>query len=448
MMPGSLPVNQNIEILENGKTIRDIIDSKIKELDSAENQQPFFVANLDCVLKAHLRWTKNLPRVKPFYAVKCNDKPTVVSMLSALGTGFDCASKGEIQLALSLGVTPDKIIYANPTKPSYHIKYAASQGVDTMTFDNEEELLKISSLHAQAKLVLRIAVDHSKSLKKLNLKFGATLSSAGKLLERAAQLGLQVIGVSFHVGCLCTDSLTFKRAIADSRHVFDMAKSLGFKMSLLDIGGGFTGTDLINESLDEFFPSESGVRIIAEPGRYFVESAFTLAVNVIAKKTVMNETEENCDNTESGPDRTMEYYINDGVFGSISSVLNFPDVKIEPYLHRVKSDAVGSSELKYKSVIWGPTCDCIDKVLENYWIPELRVGDWLLMDNAGAYTLSICSDFNNFERALIYFSASADTYNRFMRSHNQFYAHNVKDDDALKNNAKYNYHISGLFSKL
>uniref|UniRef100_A0A672I0C6 ornithine decarboxylase n=1 Tax=Salarias fasciatus TaxID=181472 RepID=A0A672I0C6_SALFA len=392
MMPGSLPVNQNIEILENGKTIRDIIDSKIKELDSAENQQPFFVANLDCVLKAHLRWTKNLPRVKPFYAVKCNDKPTVVSMLSALGTGFDCASKGEIQLALSLGVTPDKIIYANPTKPSYHIKYAASQGVDTMTFDNEEELLKISSLHAQAKY----------SLKKLNLKFGATLSSAGKLLERAAQLGLQVIGVSFHVGCLCTDSLTFKRAIADSRHVFDMAKSLGFKMSLLDIGGGFTGTDqVINESLDEFFPSESGVRIIAEPGRYFVESAFTLAVNVIAKKTVMNETEENSDNTESGPDRTMEYYINDGVFGSISSVLNFPD-------------AVGSSELKYKSVIWGPTCDCIDKVLENYWIPELRVGDWLLMDNAGAYTLSICSDFNNFERALIYFSASADTYNRFM----------------------------------
>uniref|UniRef100_A0A672FD38 ornithine decarboxylase n=1 Tax=Salarias fasciatus TaxID=181472 RepID=A0A672FD38_SALFA len=422
----SFPMDQDIEILENGETVRDFIDCKIKELDS-ENQQPFFVANLDCVLKAHLRWTKNLPRVKPFYAVKCNYTPTVISMLSALGTGFDCASKGEIQLALSLGVTPDKIIYANPTKPSYHIKYAASQGVDTMTFDNEEELLKISSFHAQANLVLRIAVDDSKSTLKLSTKFGATLSSAGKLLERAAQLGLQVIGVSFHVGCLCTDSLTFKRAIADSWHVFDMAKSLGFKMSLLDIGGGFTGTDrfvnfdefseVINEALDEFFPSESGVRIIAEPGRYFVESAFTLAVNVIAKRTIMNETEENCDNAESGPDRTMEYYINDGVYGSISSVLNFPEATIEPYLHR----AVGSSELKYKSVIWGPTCDSIDKVLENYWIPELRVGDWLLMDNAGAYTLSICSDFNNFERPLIYSLVSADTYNRFMRSHNQLY---------------------------
>uniref|UniRef100_A0A672F6S7 ornithine decarboxylase n=1 Tax=Salarias fasciatus TaxID=181472 RepID=A0A672F6S7_SALFA len=433
MMPGSLPVNQNIEILENGKTVRDVIDSKIKELDSAENQQPFFVANLDCVLKAHLRWTKNLPRVKPFYAVKCNDTPTVVSMLSALGTGFDCASKGEIQLALSLGVTPDKIIYANPTKPSYHIKYAASQGVDTMTFDNEEELLKISSFHAQ--FLKRLTLEML-----LSRLFGATLSSAGKLLERAAQLGLQVIGVSFHVGCLCTDSLTFKRAIADSRHVFDMAKSLGFKMSLLDIGGGFSGTDFINESLDEFFPSESGVRIIAEPGRYFVESAFTLAVNVIAKRTVMNETEDY--NTESGPDRTMEYYINDGVFGSLSSVLNFPE-------------AVGSSELKYKSVIWGPTCDSLDKVLENYWIPELRVGDWLLMDNAGAYTLSICSDFNNLKEHSFTFqhlltlttdscvhttSTGPDPLKLCVDqpANERFYAHNVKN---YENNAKYNINI-------
>ncbi len=54
-------------------------------------------------------------------------------------------------MALSLGVTPDKIIYAHTTKPLSHIKYACSQGVNMMTFDSEDELLKISLRHAKAK---------------------------------------------------------------------------------------------------------------------------------------------------------------------------------------------------------------------------------------------------------------------------------------------------------
>lgn len=51
------------------------------------------MANLDRIVKRHVRWLTNLPRVKPFYAVKCNNTPAVLKMLSALDTGFDCASK-------------------------------------------------------------------------------------------------------------------------------------------------------------------------------------------------------------------------------------------------------------------------------------------------------------------------------------------------------------------
>lgn len=72
-------------------------------------------------------------------------------------------------------------------------------------------------------------------------------------------------------------------------------------MRLLDIGGGFSGigefqdkfeefSEVINGALDEFFPPDSGVQIIAEPGRYYVESAFTLAVNVMAKRVVIDES--------------------------------------------------------------------------------------------------------------------------------------------------------------
>uniref|UniRef100_A0A3P8TSC8 ornithine decarboxylase n=1 Tax=Amphiprion percula TaxID=161767 RepID=A0A3P8TSC8_AMPPE len=405
--------NKNIEILENGKSISDVIDRKIKELSTVDNEEPFYVLNLDSLLKRHLRWITNLPRVKPFYAMKCNNTPAVVRMLMALGIGFDCASK--IQHALSLGATPDKMVYAHTTKPLSHIRYACTHGVDVMTFDSEDELLKISLCHSQAKLILRIATDDSKSLVRLSTKFGARMASVGKLLEQAGELGLEVIGVSFHVGSGCTSSLAYKKAIADARLVFDMASLLGFQMKLLDIGGGFSAigdfqdkfeefSGVINEALDKFFPPDSGVEIIAEPGRYYVESAFTLAVNVMAKRVVANEVDEQnstCthQSSEAIPDKMIMYYITDGVYGSMSCIT---------------ADPVHS---KYPSVIWGPTCDSIDKITENYWLPELHVGEWLLIDNMGAYSVSQVSDFNSFERARIYPVVSAKTWDTLNLSH-------------------------------
>ena len=58
-----------------------------------DDKDAFYVADLGDILKKHLRWFKALPRVTPFYAVKCNDSRTIVKTLAAIGTGFDCASK-------------------------------------------------------------------------------------------------------------------------------------------------------------------------------------------------------------------------------------------------------------------------------------------------------------------------------------------------------------------
>ena len=71
--------------------------------------------------------------------------------LAAIGTGFDCANKTEIQLVQSLGVPPERIIYANPCKQVSQIKYAANNGVQMMTFDSEVELMKVARAHPKAK---------------------------------------------------------------------------------------------------------------------------------------------------------------------------------------------------------------------------------------------------------------------------------------------------------
>lgn len=403
--------------LEEGFSARDIVEQKINESSMTDDRDAFYVCDLGDVLKKHLRWARAMPRITPFYAVKCNDSRTVVMTLACLGAGFDCASKTEIQLVQSLGVDPSRIIYANPCKQVSQIKYASAHGVQMMTFDSEVELMKVARYHENAKLVLRIATDDSKAVCRLSVKFGAQLKSCRALLERAKELGLDVIGVSFHVGSGCTDPETYTQAISDARCVFDMGEELGYNMTLLDIGGGFPGSDdtklkfeeitaVINPAVDKYFPADSGVRIIAEPGRYYVASAYTLAVNIIAKKVIMNEpgVDEEDDWTS---DRTLMYYVNDGVYGSFNCIL-YDHAHCLPTLHKKPKP----DEVMYPCSIWGPTCDGLDRIAEQCSLPDMQVGDWLLFENMGAYTVAAASTFNGFQRPDIHYVMSRPAWQR------------------------------------
>ncbi|KAJ8333065.1 hypothetical protein SKAU_G00419610 [Synaphobranchus kaupii] len=374
------PADFYFTFLEEGFCAHDIVEQRMKELSMSDDKDAFYVADLGDVLKKHLRWVRAMPRVTPFYAVKCNDSRAVVMTLASLGTGFDCASKTEIQLVQSLGVDPSRIIYANPCKQISHLKYASAHGVQMMTFDSEEELVKVARCHENAKLVLRITTDDSKAVHRLSVKFGATLKSCRRLLECARELGLDIIGVSFHVGSGCTDPETYTQAISDSRCVFDMGTELGYNMTLLDIGGGFPGSDdsrlkfeeftaVINPALDKYFPADSEVRVIAEPGRYYVSSAYTLAVNIISKKVVMKEQSTCEDKDDGAKDRTLMYYVNDGIHGSFYLFLIEPAQALRNLHKKPKPD-----ERTYPCSIWGPTCHGLDRIVEHCILPELQIG--------------------------------------------------------------------------
>ena len=110
--------------------------------------------DLGDVYRQHMRWKKHLKRVTPHYAVKCNPDPTVIKLLAALGTGFDCASKTEIEQVLKLGVDPSRIIYAQPCKTKSYLRYTVKQNVKQMTFDNTDELYKIKEIAPEAELYL------------------------------------------------------------------------------------------------------------------------------------------------------------------------------------------------------------------------------------------------------------------------------------------------------
>ncbi|KAI1258800.1 ornithine decarboxylase [Xylariaceae sp. FL1019] len=404
----NLIVDRNHGAVTAKQMIGDALRQRVTNIDHEScdpgDEDTFFVGDLGEVYRQHMRWKKNLPRVKPFYAVKCNPDPKVIQLLAGLGTGFDCASKAEIEQVLSIGVDPSRIIYAQPCKTNSYVRYVANQGVKQMTFDNADELRKIAKLYPGAELYLRILTDDSSSLCRLSLKFGASMDATDDLLCLAKDLGLNVVGVSFHVGSGASDPLAFLKAVQDADAVFKQGAAYGFNMHTLDVGGGFSGdsfeamAEVLRSALDEYFPPH--INVIAEPGRYYVSSAFTIACNIIARRTI--------DNPVSGETSYM-LYVNDGLYGNFSSIMfdhQHPVAKVlrsgyltqydEPGANAVPEGTSAGTEYS----IWGPTCDGIDRITESIrFDQELDVGDWLYFEEMGAYTKCSATKFNGFSDA-------------------------------------------------
>lgn len=165
---------------------------------------------------------------------------------------------------------------------------------------------------------------------------------------------------------------------------------------------------IVNSSIALHFPPCDGVRIIAEPGRFYVSSAYTLACRVHSKR----------ENSHNGIIENVMYFINDGVYGSFNC--NLYDHKI---VHPKTLKNSMCNEPLYKSSIWGPTCDALDQVkktsaivaqnrinsrklifisfftsqvCENVLLPHLNIDDIIVFENMGAYTIPIASPFNGF----------------------------------------------------
>lgn len=384
-------------------------------------QNAFYVVDTAAVEERFKLWNEFLPHVRPYYAVKCNPDPQLLASLARLGAGFDCASKAEINAVLAHGVPSEDIIYANPCKQPSHIAYAAAHNVDLMTFDSTDELTKIQRINPNAKVVLRIYVDDTKAICRLGTKFGAMVHDVPALLAHAKELALDVVGVSFHVGSGCFSVSAYSDAVIRARKVFDIAESMGFQLALLDIGGGFPGTETgpisfeecakeLQVSLGEHFPASSGIRIISEPGRFFAASTHTLAVNVIGRKLaptydVGPETNANANASNANANKTgadYMYFVNDGLYGSFNCMVYDHGV-VQPV---VVSDEVSDADL-HEASVWGPTCDGMDCIMKEVKMPVMEVGQWITFPSMGAYTCAAGSDFNGFEMPTkIYFDSS------------------------------------------
>lgn len=136
---------------------------------------------------------------------------------------------------------------------------------------------------------------------------------------------------------------------------------------------------IINKAIDTHFTGID-VKIMAEPGRYFVTTANTVVTRIHSKREILNK---------NGSVVKNMYYINDGIYGTLSCVFNenrLFEPKFSPE-NRLK-------KLLIPSTIWGPSVDDVDMVVATAMLPDLQINDLIAFEVVGAYSLSISTTYN------------------------------------------------------
>ncbi len=366
--------------------------ARIREfLKTRKDPGPCLVLDLDVVRENYLGFAKTLPDTRVFYAVKANPAPEILRLLASLGSCFDVASTGEIDMVLATGATPERISYGNTIKKESEIVYAFSKGITLYAVDCEAEVEKIAKNAPGSRVICRIHCDGTGAEWPLSRKFGCEPDYATDILELAHRLGLVAHGISFHVGSQQVNVEAWDRALASTAAVFRTCAERGINLSMVNLGGGFPAKYIrktpklesygkaIFKALRRHFGNQIPNTII-EPGRGMVGNAGMIEAEVvlIAKR-----------NRE---DDLRWVYLDIGKFHGLAETID--ELIRYPIKTTRDRDETGPC------VVAGPTCDSVDVLYQKnpYPLPvSLAIGDKVLIEAAGAYTTTYSSvGFNGY----------------------------------------------------
>ncbi|KHF43713.1 ornithine decarboxylase [Saccharomonospora viridis] len=351
------------------------------------------MVDIDTVIDRYSRFTEAFPDARVQYAVKANPHPAVVRALVDAGAAFDVASPGEIDLCVEAGARPDTLSYGNTIKKPSDIAHAHAAGVREYTFDARSDLDNIARHAPGAQVSVRLLVEGGPdSVTPFGNKFGCNTDDAVRMLLRAAESGLEPVGVSFHVGSQQLEPAAWDLAVASAAKVFAGVAEHGVTLRRLNVGGGF-GVDYIDtappmsayadtilSAVRSHFPEPP--ELVCEPGRALVAEAGMIRseVVVVARK---HPTDEH-----------RWVYLDIGRYNGLAETEN------EAIAYRLVPVGTHSQE-DGPVIIAGPTCDGDDVLYQRtpYRLPlSLEPGDRIDILASGAYTASYSSvAFNGIE---------------------------------------------------
>lgn len=352
--------------------------------------RPTLVLDTDEVARNLYALRAGLGRARIHYAVKANPAPEVIDTLIAQGSHFDAASRGEIELCLGRGARPQTVSFGNTVKRPADIAFAHRAGITLFAADAGTELAKIAEHAPGAQVYIRLIVEATEADWPLTRKFGCGRDRVLPLLARARALGLDPVGLSFHVGSQTRRAAMWAPVLDQVAELWHEARSAGFGLRLLNIGGGFPA--FYGDPVEAPTPYAAAVMaqiadrfgevaaIMAEPGRGLVASAGAIAAEVLLVSR------------KSDNDLHRWVYLDIGKFSGLAETM---DEAIR-YQFATRRD----HEPTGPCVLAGPSCDSADVLYERQPVQlplGLMAGDKVMIRNCGAYTSSYSSvGFNGF----------------------------------------------------
>ena len=331
------------------------------------------------------------------YAMKANSNLAVLQIFAQAGCGFDIVSGGELERVLAAGGDAAKVVFSGVGKTRAEMARALEAGVACFNVESESELELLSQVAVQvgrtARISLRVNPDvdartHpyiSTGLK--GNKFGIAHGEALAAYQRAASLpGIAVHGIDFHIGSQITEIGPYRDALDRMLDLVESVEAQGIALQHLDLGGGLgiTYTDeqppsaealvrALLERIDE--RGHGGRRILLEPGRSLVGNAGVLVAEVLYLK----------------PSPVRNFCIVDAAMNDL----------VRPAMYEAWMAIVPCRQREVAARRWdvvGPVCESGD------WLGrerELAVepGDRLAVLSAGAYAMSMASNYNTRGRA-------------------------------------------------
>ena len=343
----------------------------------------------------------NLSDVQICYAVKANSNLAVLRCFRDLGAGFDIVSGGELQRVLAAGGDPDKVIFSGVGKSTADIDLALKLDIHCFNLESDAELERLAErarlLGRPARIAVRVNPDvdaktHpyiSTGLKEN--KFGVPAGLALEMYEQAqASAWLEPIGIACHIGSQIEHPEPMLEALTSLLYLVDTLAERGLILSHVDLGGGFGVT---YEHERDFDVADYGVRVEAalqgrnlslsiEPGRYLVAESGYLLTEIRAVK-------HQADNT---------FYLVDAGFNNLARPIlygAYHPISIVP------TDGA-TDRPQHDVIVGGPLCESGDIFTQKEGgfvatrrLPEASVGDFLVIECAGAYSSVMGSNYNS-----------------------------------------------------
>ena len=358
----------------------------------ADTGTPAYVYDLDAVAAAYRRVAAAFEPLgaRVLYAVKANANLAVLGTLAGLGSGFDVVSGGELVRVLRAGGDPEACVFAGVGKTTEELALAVGHGV-TVHVESADELDALQAVAARLERPARFAVRVNPDVEvdtHVNIqtghdeaKFGVPVAVAHELLARAARGELPLcdpVGVHVHVGSQLPDPEGVAAGARVGLEVLEAGRAAGLELDWLDVGGGLPvdygggsalGPELFAAALAPLLAGRN-VRLAVEPGRALVARAGALVATVLYRK-----------HRSAGRmlvvDTGMHHLLRPALYQAV---------------HRVRP--LRAAPLAGPTEVVGPICESTDVLATEADLPDLHPGELVAFMDAGAYGMTMASNYN------------------------------------------------------